>query len=86
MGKSIFIKCQCKGEGLSIDYDKKDNLYYFSYWSYGLSNGKLSWLQRLRYCWETLRKGRAFNDELVLTKEDVNKLENFIISCDREEF
>jgi len=82
--KSIFIKCACQGEGMSIDYDSNDNHYYFSYWSYGLSSRKLSWLSRLRYCWEVLWKGKPFNDELILTKEEVNKLENFILSCGRE--
>ena len=27
---SIFIKCACEGEGMSVDYDPEDNYYYFS--------------------------------------------------------
>ena len=84
--RTIFIKCACHGEGMGVDYDSEDGHYYFSYWSYGLSSRKLSWRQRLRYCWEVLWKGRPFNDELILTKEGVMKLENFILSCSREKF
>ena len=77
-----FIKCQCEGEGMGIDYDGKDDLYYFSYWSQGLSNNRLSWAQRLRYCWKTLKTGKAFNDELLFTSKDANRLCNWIISCE----
>ena len=76
--KSIFIKCQCHGEGLGVDYDPDDDYYYFSYWSNGLSNKNLSWKERLRYCWHILRKGKAFNDEVILNKEDANKLMKFL--------
>ena len=84
--KSIFIKCGCGGEGMGVDYDAEDKLYYFSYWSCGLSNKPLSWREKIRYCWNVLSKGKAFNDEIILNKEQINKLENFILACGREEF
>ena len=84
--KSIFIKCSCGGEGMGVDYDAEDKLYYFSYWSYGLSNKRLSWRERIRYCWNVLSKGKAFNDEIILNKEGINKLDSFILTCSREEF
>ena len=83
---SIFIKCACESEGLGVDYDSEDNLYYFSYWSCGFSNKILSIKDRVRYCWKVLTKGKAFNDEIVLTKEDVNRLDNFLLECTREKF
>ena len=84
--KSTFIKCSCGGEGMGVDYDAEDNLYYFSYWSYGLSNKPLSWKERLRHCWNVLSKGKAFNDQLILTKQEVIKLDNFLLDCMREKF
>ena len=80
----IFIKCACEGEGMSVNYDPKDNYYYFSYWSYGLSNRKMSWRQKIRYCWEVLWHGKPFNDELMLTRDQAIRLENFLLSCNRE--
>jgi len=75
--KSEFIRCACGMEGMGIDYDSDDNLYYISYWSSGLSNKKLSIRERFRYCWNLLRTGKAFNDELVFREEDIDKLMSF---------
>ena len=76
--KTFFLKCACGSEGLGLDYDAEDELYYFSYWSCGLSNKRLDFKQRIRYCWNVLTKGKAFNDELLMRQEDVNKLTKFL--------
>jgi len=81
--RTIFIKCKCQGEGMSVEYDKEDNLYYFSYWSYGLSVEKLSWKQRLRYCWEVFRKGKPFNDELIFGQDQTSELIDFLLGYKR---
>jgi len=81
--RSIFIKCECQGEGMGIDYDVEDRLYYFSYWSSGLSNRPLSWRDRIRYCWEVLSKGKAFNDELVFGEKSVDKIIDFLLGYKR---
>jgi hypothetical protein len=81
--KSIFIKCECHGEGMGVDYDAEDGYYYFSYWKYGISNESLSWRDRLRYCWHVLTKGKAFNDEVVLTQESADKLIDFLLGYKR---
>ena len=75
---STFIHCSCHGEAMGIDYDPEDNLYYFSYWAPGLSNRKLGWKEKLRYCWQVIRKGKAFEDELILTQSGVDTLVAFL--------
>ena len=76
--KTKFFQCSCHREGMGIDYDKEANLYYFSYWSSGLSNQKLGWWDRLRYCWQVLIKGKAFEDELVLDQATVDLLIKYL--------
>ena len=78
--KSTVIKCECHGEAMGIDYDDADKLYYFSYWSSGLSNKKLSWMERLRHCWHVLTKGKAFNDELIFSQKSTDELVTFLSS------
>ena len=81
--RSIFIQCECHGEGMGVDYDKEDGFYYFSYWNCGLSNGPLTWKQRFRYCWNVIFKGKAFNDELLLNQQSADKLIDFLLGYKR---
>lgn len=76
--KSEFIKCECWGEGMGIDFDPDDGLYYFSYWSNCITNGRLSWRQKLRYCWQVLVKGTPFNDQLIFDQKSVDQLTHFL--------
>jgi len=80
--QSTFIKCECHLEGLGVDYFADDDHYYFSYWKQGLSNKKLSWKAKIRYCWQVLRHGKAFEDEVILSAESANKLCNWIIGTE----
>ena len=81
--RSIFIKCECQGEGMGVYYDSEDGYYYFSYWRHGLSNRKLSWNERIRYCWNVFTKGRAFNDELLLSQKSTDELIDFLLGYKR---
>ena len=81
--RSLFIECECHGEGMGVDYEKGEDYYYFSYWTRGLSNRRLSWKERLRYCWNALVKGKAFNDELILNQQSVDKLIDFLLGYKR---
>ncbi len=77
---SKFIKCECEGEGMGIDFDPECGLYCFSYWYRGLSNRPLSWRERIRYCWRVLTKGKAFEDEVILSQASVNELIDHLVS------
>ena len=81
---SIFIKCECQSEGLGIDYEREDQLFYLSFWSQGLSNQKLSLKDRLRYSFRCLFKGVAFNDQLVLSIDNAKHLNMFLNGTTRK--
>ena len=76
--KTAFIRCECQGEGMSVDYYSDEELYYISYWSIGLDNKKLTWWNRLRHCWQVLIKGKAFNDQLILNQKAADELAGFL--------
>lgn len=78
MTETKFIQCECQGEGMGIDYDQEDGLYYFSYWSQGLSNKRLGMRDKIRYCWRVLTKGKAFEDEIVFSSEKAKELSSWI--------
>jgi hypothetical protein len=81
--RSIFIKCECHGEGMGVDHYPEDGNYYFSYWRYGLSNSALPWKERLRHCWHVLTKGKAFNDEIILNQKGADELIDFLLGYKR---
>lgn len=76
--KSIFVKCQCYSEGMSIDYDAQDDQYYFAYWKQGMTNQALGWKEKIRHCWNIIKTGKPFNDEVIINQEDANKLSDFL--------
>lgn len=81
---SVFIKCECQQEGLGVDFETEEELFYFSFWSQGLSNRKLSLKDRLRYSFQCLFKGKAFNDQLLLSIDNVKQLNIFLNGTTRK--
>lgn len=74
----IYVKCSCHGEGLYINYEKEDKLYYFSFFSIGYRCGKLSFLNKLRWIWQILFRSKPFDDQLVFNKEEARSISDFI--------
>ena len=81
---SVFIKCEYPGEGLGIDFKRENQLFYFSFWSQGLSNRRLSWKDRFRYSFECLFKGKAFSDQLSLSIDNAKHLNVFLSGTTRK--
>lgn len=81
MEKGYYYKCDCGGEVLVIepeithvDNDKSFLYLNLSIWYMG-GNGKLSWFERLRYCWYILTRGRAYADEIILGLDEIERLQ-----------
>jgi hypothetical protein len=73
------IKCACYNELLHLEWDEELQQVYASIWGPYLVDTKLSWRQRLRYCWRILTKGRPYGDQLVLEKSHVAELVDYLI-------
>lgn len=78
--KSEIYLCSCRGEGLKVEKWDKDEIY-MAFWQCGLF-GKypLSIWERLRFCWHTLRTGRVWADEVVMTDETARMLGKYLMS------
>jgi len=70
-----FYECSCMGEGVMLSFEqeekKDDKLDYFidlAFFQHG-RNGKLSFRQRLRHCFYTLKTGTPFCDMVTLDKK-----------------
>lgn len=73
--KTTFIQCSCSSEALCLEKDQEDDLLHISIWErgYGRSN-KLTWKQKISYCWRILTKGCPYGDQIVLNKEGRSEL------------
>ena len=74
------IKCACYHEILHLEWDEELQQVYASIWAPYLIDTRMSWRQRLRYCWQILTKGRPYGDQLILEKQHVADLVDFLIS------
>lgn len=69
-----FILCSCSSEGIYIKKYKNEDEVYFSLFSRGINPKRFNWKDRFRYVWNVLKKGKPFEDEIVLDKSSIVKL------------
>ena len=73
----IHIECACGGHILSAMRDEDDGSIYFSMYTYG--GGEVyGFKRRLKAAWGLLRTGEMFSDQAILTKEEQEKLKEFL--------
>lgn len=79
--KSTFIPCDCKSEILVIEYDHKigvaDLTIYESRHSY---TNKLSFWQKIRYCYNVFINNKPYADQIALSDKQLRDLKLFINS------
>lgn len=70
----IFIECECGVHILRAEKEIQDGscTYYLSMYTYG--NSRYNWIRRLKICWNILKTGEIYRDQLVLTEQEFNKL------------
>jgi hypothetical protein len=78
--KEIHLECSCHSHALHIErdpfFDKGDQLWYGSFWMRGYSQKDFWW--KWRVAWEVLKTGKPYGDEVVLNKEHLQELSDYI--------
>jgi len=74
--KREFINCDCHTEGLVID--EVDGDIYIALWAYGQHGKQITFLDRLRWCWNIMIKGLPWVDCVILHKEETKKLASIL--------
>lgn len=75
--KTLFILCSCGSEVLYIDYDHELNLADLAIFT-NFYGHKMSWYQKLKYCYYVLFWGRPYFDQIVLEDSQLKTLKDFI--------
>lgn len=78
--KDKYIECECGTHILKVSKDdspdKSNPFYYLMMYNYGTP--KYSWRSKLRTIWKIIRTGSPYDDQIVLTQSQINKIAKFI--------
>lgn len=78
------IKCACYHELLHLEWDEELQQVDLSIWSPYSTDTTMTWRQRLRYCWRILTKGRPYGDQLILEKQHIAELVDYLIAIQNQ--
>lgn len=78
MSNTKTIRCSCYHEMLHLSWDEELNILDMSIWAPYSTDTKMSWKQRLRYCWRILTHGKPYGDQLVLEKDHIDELAEYL--------
>lgn len=73
--KELLVSCNCKSEVLSlVKYDNEEEIYLTVYKYYSVYN---SFFARLKMAWKVLTDGKVDIADVVLSKENFEKIKQF---------
>jgi hypothetical protein len=79
--KTTFILCDCRSEVLVLEYDYEYELMELSiYENLSSYSYKMSFWQKLRYIYQVLIKNRPYSDQIILNKDQIKHITNFLTS------
>lgn len=74
-----FELCGCKSEVLVLEYDAQIDLMDLAIYEHNVSTrNKMNWFQKLRYIWQVCRYNTPYNDQIVLEKDQIKRLKQFL--------
>lgn len=81
--KSHFVKCMCSCQMLEVEkYDYKDGDHGFNFviWARDRHGKKIFGLkERFRWCWNIIKNGSPWADDIIATNQDARGLAEFIL-------
>ncbi len=76
----ILVECQCGSEGITVEHF--DDEIYLSFWVDTWYAEQKSFLEeilkRIKIAWTILRKGMYLYQEIILTKDEANRLYEYL--------
>lgn len=67
-------ECDCHTHGFTVNGNEELGVIFMSFWAMGQAGNKLRWRDRLRWCWNILRSGEPYDDEVVLSPDGAMEL------------
>lgn len=73
----LHLSCSCHSHELHVQKDHEDDMWYVSFWQRGYIS-ETSWRYKLKCIWYILKHGRPYGDEVVLEKNDLIELKEYL--------
>jgi hypothetical protein len=73
-----FIKCDCHGEFIRLDYDPDFVSFDMSIWTLEASSTP-SWKTKLRWIWRIITNNSPYGDQVVINKDKAKELADYLI-------
>lgn len=81
-----YYACDCATEVILLNKDKEDNWINFAIFSYGhYGDKRMGFWQRLRWCFNLLKTGNPYKDEIILSYETAKQLGEDLITLSKIE-
>lgn len=74
----VFYLCDCYSHGLFIEKDSETNSILINCFERGFDGRKMSFLERLRWCFYIIKNGHPYTDMIVLNENKVTELIKFL--------
>ena len=77
--KRMYMQCDCCGEGLMLEDDPECKGVWIAQFTFGsYEDFRLTWRQRIRYCWQVLTKGQPFADQNTISYKKAKQVADFL--------
>jgi len=81
-----FYACDCGTELILLSLDKEIGLVYFNIFENGhFKDNTLGFGRRIRWCWDLLRTGKPWKDEICLDYKTARELADTLLKIAKEE-
>lgn len=83
--KPEYIECDCGSEIIQLQYIEDENCLNMSFFSIGKKNNKkmYSWKDKIIHILHIIRYGHPFSDSIILNKQEIKILEEFLNKINR---
>lgn len=78
------IICDCYSHILYLNKYEDEEELYISFFEQGFDGKKLSFREKIKWCWNIIKNGHPYTDMIVLDKTKQSKLIEFLNKCTKE--
>lgn len=75
---SIFLMCDCHSHALFAEKFKDEEEVYISLFERGYGGKRMTWFERLRWCYRIIIHGHPWTDSVILNIENQKRLKDFL--------